>query len=229
MLARFVNRLEVLVPPTRELDAILAEAAAAVPKGSPRAIQYGDGARRFAIRSIIDSYEFLRNRHRSCRPCEDNWGELLSLARQYADNQATNTAIADRRPRGPRHDARRRTRQESGRSRHGRSAAAAWESQSSTISAASFAGISGPALRSETMSEMTQYDESRRFNRIATSRQREPRHLLRSGRGRPPERRRRHLAGQPSDGAQLPERHPALDECAERASPPRTGNWRQGA
>lgn len=92
MLARFVNRLEVLVPPTPDLDAIL-EAAATVPKGSPRAIQNGEGARRFAIRSLIDSYEFCRQAP-YCRPCEDNWGELLSLARQYADNQATNTAIA---------------------------------------------------------------------------------------------------------------------------------------
>ena len=165
MLARFVNRLEVLVPPTRELDAIL-EAAAAVPKGSPRAIQYGDGARRFAIRSIIDSYEFCQQAP-FCRPCEDNWGELLSLARQYADNQATNTAIAvdgladlvttlagvpgkkavvhvtDGLPQRP------------------------------GISVLDYLGSElcrdlRPSAPSETMSEMTQYDESRRFNRIAT-------------------------------------------------------------
>ena len=92
MLARFVHRLEVLVPPTRDLDAIL-EGAAAVPKGSPRAIQNGEGARRFAIKSMIDSYEFCEIAP-FCRPCEDNWGELLSLARGYADNQATNTAVA---------------------------------------------------------------------------------------------------------------------------------------
>ncbi len=92
MLARFDNRLEVLVPPTRDLDTIL-EGAGTVPKGSPRAIQNGDGARRFAIRSLIDSYEACAMVP-YCRPCEDNWGELLSLARQYADNQATNTAIA---------------------------------------------------------------------------------------------------------------------------------------
>ena len=92
MLARFDHRLEVLVPSTRDLDAIL-EGAAAVPKGSPRAIQNGEGARRFAIKSMIDSYEFCEIAP-FCRPCEDNWGELLSLARGYADNQATNTAVA---------------------------------------------------------------------------------------------------------------------------------------
>ncbi len=164
MLARFDHRLEVLVPPTRELDAIL-EGAASVPKGSPRAIQNGGGSRRFAIRSLIDSYEFCEMTP-LCRPCEDNWGELLSLARQYADNQATNTAIAvdgladlvttlagvpgkktvvhvtDGLPQRP------------------------------GISVLDYLGNQLCAhLRqsapSETMAEMVQYDESRRFNRIS--------------------------------------------------------------
>ena len=164
MLARFDHRLEVLVPPTRELDAIL-EGAASVPKGSPRAIQNGGGSRRFAIRSLIDSYEFCEMTP-FCRPCEDNWGELLSLARQYADNQATNTAIAvdgladlvttlagvpgkktvvhvtDGLPQRP------------------------------GISVLDYVGNQLCAhLRqsapSETMAEMVQYDESRRFNRIS--------------------------------------------------------------
>ena len=163
MLARFVNRLEILVPPTRDPDAIL-DGAATVPKGSPRAIQNGDGARRFAIRSLIDAYEACENAP-FCRPCEDNWGELLSLARQYADNQATNTAIAidgladlvttlagvpgkkavvyitDGLPQRP------------------------------GISVLDYLGNElceplRPTAPSETMSEMVQYDESRRFNRI---------------------------------------------------------------
>ena len=92
MLARFVNRIEVLVPPTPDLDAILA-GAASVPKGSPRAIQNGVGARRFAIRSMIDSHKACEAIP-WCEPCVDNWGELLSLARQYAGDQAANTAIA---------------------------------------------------------------------------------------------------------------------------------------
>ncbi len=164
MLARFVNRIEVLVPPTGDLDAIL-EVAASVPKASPRAIQNGEGARRFAIRSLIDSDEFCRMTP-YCRPCEDNWGELLSLARQYADNQATNAAIAvdgladlvttlsgvpgkkavlyitDGLPQRP------------------------------GISVLDFLGNElcrdlRPTATSETMSEMVQYDESRRFNRIS--------------------------------------------------------------
>ena len=164
MLARFVHRLEVLVPPTRDLDVIL-EGAARVPKGSPRAIQNGEGARRFAIRSLIDSYEFCEDTP-FCRPCEDNWGELLSLARQYGDNQATNTAIAvdgladlvttlagvpgkkavvyitDGLPQRP------------------------------GISVLDYLGTQlcaseRPSAPSETMSEIVQYDESRRFNRIS--------------------------------------------------------------
>ena len=164
MLARFDNRLEVLVPPTRDLDAIL-EGAATVPKGSPRSIQNGGGARRFAIRSMIDSQEFCETAP-FCRPCEDNWGELLSLARQYADNQATNTAIAadgladlvttlagvpgkktvvhitDGLPQRP------------------------------GISVLDYLGNQlcaalRPSAPSEAMAEMVQYDESRRFNRIS--------------------------------------------------------------
>ena len=164
MLARFVNRLEVLVPPTRDLDAILA-GAAAVPKGSPRAIQNGDGARRFAIKDIIDSYEFCALAP-GCRPCLDNWGEMLSLARRHADRQATNTAIAvdgladlvttlagvpgkqavvhitDGLPQRP------------------------------GISVLDYLGNElcrdlRPSATSEAVSEMTQYDESRRFSRIA--------------------------------------------------------------
>ena len=164
MLARFVNRLEVLVPPTRDPDAI-SDGAATVPKGSTRAIQNGDGARRFAVRSLIDAYEACE-RAPFCIPCEDNWGELLWLARQYADNQATNTAIAidgladlvttlagvpgkkavvyitDGLPQRP------------------------------GISVLDYLGNELCALLrqsapSETMSEMAQYDESRRFNRIA--------------------------------------------------------------
>ena len=70
MLARFEHRLEVLVPQTRDLDAIL-EAAASVPKGSPRAIQHGSGGRRFAIKSLIDSHEacvMARDSTRTTRP-----------------------------------------------------------------------------------------------------------------------------------------------------------------
>ena len=164
MLARFVQRLEILVRPTPDLDAIL-EGAAAVPKGSPRAIQNGDGARRFAVRSLIDAYEFCAMTP-FCRPCQDNWGELLGLARQHAENQATNTAIAvdgladlvttlagvpgkktvvhitDGLPQRP------------------------------GISVLDYLGNQlcadlRPTAPSETMSEMVQYDESSRFNRIS--------------------------------------------------------------
>ncbi len=92
MLTRFEHRLEVLVPPTRDLNALV-EGASAVPKGSPRAIQAGEGARRFAIRSLIDSHEACLSTP-FCRPCQDNWGELLSQAREHAANQTTSAAVA---------------------------------------------------------------------------------------------------------------------------------------
>ena len=92
MPTRFENRLEVLVPPTRDLNEIV-EGAAAVPKGSPRALQGGEGARRYAIRSLIDSHEACAS-IQTCRPCQDNWGELLSQVRQYAANQTSTAAAA---------------------------------------------------------------------------------------------------------------------------------------
>ncbi len=164
MLARFVNRLEVLVPPTPDLDAILA-GAASVPKGSPRAIQNGDGARRFAIRSIIDSYETCQTLP-FCRPCQDNWGEMLSLARQYAYTMATNTAIAG-----------------DGLADlvttlagvHGKKAVVHITDGLPRRPGISVLDYLGNELcrdlrhsaPSETLSEMTRYDESRRFNGLA--------------------------------------------------------------
>lgn len=163
MLARFEHRLEVLVPQTRDLDAIL-QGAAGVPKGSPRAIQHGSGARRFAIKSLIDSHEACAMAP-SCRPCEDNWGELLALARQHADNQATNTAIAV-----------------DGLADlvttlggvAGRKAVVHLTdglSQRPGISVLDYLGNQlcadlRQSARSETMAEMVQYDESTRFNRV---------------------------------------------------------------
>lgn len=92
MLARFEHRLEVLLAPTRDLNELM-KGAAAVPTGSPRAIQNGEGARRFAIRSLIDSHEACASVP-NCRPCQDNWGELLSQARQFAANETTRAGVA---------------------------------------------------------------------------------------------------------------------------------------
>ena len=164
LLARFENRLEILVPPTADLDAVLAGAAAR-PKGTARAAQAGANAWRFAIRSLVDSHEACVSAL-NCRPCQDNWGELLSAARRYADNQATTTAIAvdgltdlvttlsgvpgrkavvyvtDGLPQRP------------------------------GISVFDYLGkqLCGDRRQSapaETMAEIVQYDESRRFNRLA--------------------------------------------------------------
>ena len=164
MLARFVHRLEVLVPPTGDLDAILA-GAASVPKGSPRAVQNGERARLFAVGRLIDSYETCA-RMPSCRPCMDNWDEMLAVARQYAAQQATNAAIAV-----------------DGLADlvttlagvPGRTAVVHVTDglpQRPGISVLDFLGNElcsdlRPSAPGETMSEMTQYDESRRFNRIA--------------------------------------------------------------
>lgn len=92
LLARFQDRLEILVPLTADLDAIL-EATAGRSKGTARAVQAGERAWRFAIRGLIDSHEACAAAP-NCRPCNDNWGELLSLARQYADDETTKASVA---------------------------------------------------------------------------------------------------------------------------------------
>ncbi len=163
LLVRFENRLEVLVPPTADLDAIL-KGADGRPKGTARAAQAGENAWRFAIRSLIDSHEACVSTP-NCKPCQDNWGELLSLARQYADNQATTTAIAvdgltDL------------VTTLSGVS--GRKAVVYVTDglpQRPGISVFDYLGnqLCGdrPSAAAETMAEIVQYDESRRFNRLA--------------------------------------------------------------
>ena len=163
LLVRFENRLEVLVPPTADLDAIL-EGAAGRPKGTARAAQAGGNAWRFAIKGLIDSHEACVSTP-NCQPCQDNWGELLSLARQYADNQATTTAIAV-----------------DGLSDlvmtlsgvPGRKAVVYVTDglpQRPGISVFDYLGnqLCGdrPSAAAETMAEIVQYDESGRFNRLA--------------------------------------------------------------
>ena len=81
MLARFVNRLEVVVPPTRDLDAIV-EAAANRPKGLARAVQK-QRSRRMVIQDL----------NRNNRGCQ-NIGQLLALATMHANEQGTRAAIA---------------------------------------------------------------------------------------------------------------------------------------
>ena len=81
MLARFVNRLEVVVPPTRDLDAIL-EAAKNRPKGLARAIQ-NQRSRQMVIQDL----------NRNNRGCQ-NIGQLLALASMHANEQGTRSAIA---------------------------------------------------------------------------------------------------------------------------------------
>ena len=120
MLARFVNRIEVLVPPTRDPDAIL-DGAASVPKGSPRALQTGEAARRFAIRSLIDAYEACEAAP-FCRPCEDQLGRVAVAGAAVRGQPGDKHGDRRRRPGRSRDDARRRAGQEGGRVHHGRSA-----------------------------------------------------------------------------------------------------------
>ncbi len=86
MLARFGNRLRIVVPPTRDLGAIL-HALSVVPKGMGRAVQHRT-ARRRAVGQMLSSNEV------SQRPCVDNWGHLVAIGRAYADQEASRVAVA---------------------------------------------------------------------------------------------------------------------------------------
>ncbi len=81
MFARFVNRLEVVVPPTRDLDAIL-KAASKRPKGLGRAVR-NQRSRQFTLEEI----------NVNSRGCQ-NTGQLMALADTYAVEQANRAAIA---------------------------------------------------------------------------------------------------------------------------------------
>ncbi len=81
MFARFVNRLDVVVPPTRDLDAIL-EAAAKRPRGLARAVRNQ--------RSRQTTLEDLNVNNRQCT----NTGQLVAMAENYAAEQARRAAVA---------------------------------------------------------------------------------------------------------------------------------------
>ena len=91
MLATFVDRLEILVPPTRDVDALL-QAAASRPKGQARALEAGGGRQR-ALRGMILSDEAC-NGASICQPCVDNWGDLMAIARTFAYEESTRVAVA---------------------------------------------------------------------------------------------------------------------------------------
>lgn len=81
MLVRFVNRLEVVVPPTEDLDAIL-EAASKRRKGMARAVQ-NQRSRQMVIQDL----------NRNNRGCQ-NIGQLLGIAAMHASEQGTRAAVA---------------------------------------------------------------------------------------------------------------------------------------
>lgn len=81
MLVRFVNRLEVVVPPTEDLDAIL-EAASKRRKGTARAVQ-NQRSRQMVIQDL----------NRNNRGCQ-NIGQLLGIAAMHASEQGTRAAVA---------------------------------------------------------------------------------------------------------------------------------------
>lgn len=91
MLAALDDRMEILVPPTRDLDVVLAAAfgrsAGSARGGRPR----GDRTR--AIESLLKFDEDCADAP-FCSPCEDNWGELMASARAFAYSESSRVAAS---------------------------------------------------------------------------------------------------------------------------------------
>ena len=86
MLAALDDRMEILVPPTRDLDVVLA-AASGRSAGSARGGQPRGGRTR-AIESLLKFDEDCAAAP-YCSPCEDNWGELMANARAFAYSESS--------------------------------------------------------------------------------------------------------------------------------------------
>ncbi len=92
LLATFRDRLEILAPPSMELMALLA-AIDALPAGSSRVLHQADGRRR-ALHRMADSDRFCRSAP-FCRPCFDNWGDLLHYAVEFAYAEEHRVAVSN--------------------------------------------------------------------------------------------------------------------------------------
>ena len=92
LLATFRNRLEILAPPSLDLDAILA-AIDELPTGSPRVLYQAEGRRR-TIQRMADNDNACRNLPTFCRPCYDNWLDLVSDAGQFAYAEEQRNAVS---------------------------------------------------------------------------------------------------------------------------------------
>lgn len=91
MLAAFDEYLKIIVPPTRDLDDLI-EAAAVRTRRLKGAAQ-PQMARLRAIRSMVRNDEDC-GLSPECEPCEENWPELMAIARGFASGESRRVATA---------------------------------------------------------------------------------------------------------------------------------------
>ena len=91
VLATFRDRLEIASPPSSDLDSVF-RAIDELPTGSPRALYQTEGRRR-TLHRMADNDEFCRTAF-ACRPCYDNWQELVSYADQFAYAEEYRNAVS---------------------------------------------------------------------------------------------------------------------------------------
>lgn len=90
VVASYRNRLMIHAGPTRNLSKALATLRE-TPKGDPRSLE-ARIQRRSTLAAIVQSYEACETAE-FCNPCQDNWGEMISIARDHATGEQTRTYI----------------------------------------------------------------------------------------------------------------------------------------
>jgi len=91
LLSVFRDRQAVVVPPTTDIDAVLAGAAGLGKPSGRTALE--TRWRRRLIREIMNAHDFCQQAP-MCRPCYDDLPEMLSIARRGADQTSARTAMA---------------------------------------------------------------------------------------------------------------------------------------
>lgn len=90
MLASFANRLEILVPPTTDLDKVLERAVSRT--RSPAGAVQNAHARIRAMQNLIEIKS--ASTIEAVDPCEDSWDLMLTTARIHAEEEQTRGAVA---------------------------------------------------------------------------------------------------------------------------------------
>ena len=228
MLATFVNRLEILVPPTTDLDKVLAGAASRT-RSPARAVQNAQ-ARVSVLRNLIDLKRQLADSFtvEAADRCEDMWDLMLTTARNHAEEAQTRGAVAV--------DGLADLVSTLGGLPGKKAVVYVSDGLAHRPGVSVFTYLveqlcpADEKRHAEAYGEMMQYNEASRFNRVAAHAKREPRDALPRRRGRRARRPRpAHVVPFGPVRALAAERQPARRQRPERPAPSRPRDRREAA